>query len=196
MMNPKSLLLAVVVASVFAMPTASLAVGPPAGVGATSNPGTSHIPSGTPSASNNPGSANVPAGTPTPSNHPDGSNHPSGSDNPGSSNAPATPGPNASLPAKAKAYGKYCQNESKTHVAGQHGTLFSKCVTDMAKAANDPASNPTSNCQGESKKHVAGQHGTAFSKCVSDAAKLHSDEQAAGGTTGTSTTGSTSTPTS
>ena len=32
------------------------------------------------------------------------------------------PPPNAPLPAKAKAYGRYCQNQSKKHVAGQKGT--------------------------------------------------------------------------
>jgi hypothetical protein len=32
------------------------------------------------------------------------------------------PGPGASLPAKAKAYGRYCQTQSKKHVAGQKGT--------------------------------------------------------------------------
>ena len=35
---------------------------------------------------------------------------------------------------KAKAYGKYCQGQSKKHVAGQKGTDFSRCVTAMAKA--------------------------------------------------------------
>jgi hypothetical protein len=84
----------------------------------------------------------------------------------------STPGPNASMPAKAKAYGKRCQGESKQHVAGQPGTPFSKCVTDMAKVANGSVKNPTTACKNESKKHVAGQHGTPFSQCVSGAAKL------------------------
>jgi hypothetical protein len=86
-----------------------------------------------------------------------------------------TPGPNASLPAKAKAYGKYCQGESKKHVAGTPGTPFSKCVTDMAKAAH--GTNPTTACKNESKKHVAGQKGTPYSLCVSGAAKLQNDQQ-------------------
>src|SRR5258705_6133378 len=51
--------------------------------------------------------------------------------------APKTPGPGASLPEKAKAYGNYCQGQSKKHVAGQKGTPFSQCVTAMAKAANN-----------------------------------------------------------
>jgi hypothetical protein len=86
-----------------------------------------------------------------------------------------TPGPNASLPTKAKAYGKYCQGESKQHVAGTPGTPFSKCVTDMAKAAH--GTNPTTACKNESKKHVKGQKRTPYSLCVSGAAKLQNDQQ-------------------
>ena len=43
------------------------------------------------------------------------------------------PGPDSSLPAKAKAYGRYCQGQGKRHVAGQAGTPFSQCVTAMAE---------------------------------------------------------------
>jgi hypothetical protein len=86
-----------------------------------------------------------------------------------------TPGPNASLPTKAKAYGKYCQGESKQHVAGTPGTPFSKCVTDMAKAAH--GTNPTTACKNQSKKHVNGQKRTPYSLCVSGAAKLQNDQQ-------------------
>jgi hypothetical protein len=98
--------------------------------------------------------------------------------NPGMDNAAkhqpssSPPGPNASLPAKAKAYGRYCQNQSKTHVAGQKGTPFSQCVTAMAKLATDKASSPTSACSAMSKKHVAGERGTPFSRCVVAGAKL------------------------
>jgi hypothetical protein len=98
---------------------------------------------------------------------------------PGSQSAahkPATPGPKASLPAKAKAYGKYCQGESKKRVPGEHGTPFSKCVTAMAKLASGNVDRPRAACKGESKKHVAGQRGTPFSQCVSAAAKLKADE--------------------
>jgi hypothetical protein len=106
-------------------------------------------------------------------------------DNQGTANAPdqatshfpaATPGPNASLPAKAKAYGFYCQNESKKHVEGQHGTPFSQCVTAMAKLANGSSDNPRAACATESRKHVEGQHGTPFSQCVSAGAKLQHDQ--------------------
>jgi hypothetical protein len=82
------------------------------------------------------------------------------------------PGPNASLPAKAKAYGRYCQNQSKTHVAGQSGTPFSLCVTAMAKLASGQTSSPRAACALLSKKHVAGEIGTPFSRCVAAGAKL------------------------
>lgn len=73
---------------------------------------------------------------------------------------------------QAKAYGKFCQGESKQHIAGTRGTPFSKCVTDMAKLANGSSTNPTKACQNESKRHVAGQRGTPYSVCVSGAKKL------------------------
>jgi hypothetical protein len=101
--------------------------------------------------------------------------------NPGKSNQgnDSTPGPKAGLPAKAKAYGKYCQGESKKHVDGQKGTPFSQCVTGMAKLANGNTDNPAKACKGESKKHVEGQKGTPYSQCVSAAAKLQHDQDQA-----------------
>jgi hypothetical protein len=117
-----------------------------------SNHGTSHIPS-------NQGTSHAPSGTLD------------GSDNPGTSHRPDTVGPDASLPAKAKAYGKKCQNESKKHVAGQKGSPFSQCVTAMAKLTSGQTNNPRTACKTESKKHVAGTPGTPFSRCVSDGAK-------------------------
>jgi len=90
--------------------------------------------------------------------------------------AKAAPGPKASMPAKAKAYGVFCRGESKKHVAGQHGTPFSQCVTAMAKLAKGESKSPAKACAKESKKHVAGQKGTPFTQCVSAAAKLHSGE--------------------
>jgi hypothetical protein len=98
--------------------------------------------------------------------------------NQGTENKPSTPSPTASLPAKAKAYGKFCQGQSKTHVAGTPGTPFSKCVTDIAKLATGSAKSPRAACKGESKKHVAGHHGTPFSLCVTGAAKLLKSEHA------------------
>jgi hypothetical protein len=91
---------------------------------------------------------------------------------------PATPGPQASLPAKAKAYGWYCREESRKHVAGEPGTPFSKCVTGMAKLANDEdeSVSPGQACKEESRKHVAGQKGTPFSQCVVAAAQLEKDQ--------------------
>src|SRR6476659_7462377 len=42
-------------------------------------------------------------------------------------------------PAKTKAYGHYCQGQSKKHVKGTKGTPFSQCVTAMAKVAHSQA---------------------------------------------------------
>jgi hypothetical protein len=78
----------------------------------------------------------------------------------------------AGQPSKAKAYGKFCQGESRQHVAGTPGTPFSKCVTDMAKLANGSSKKPAEACRNESKKHIVGQRGTPYSVCVSGAKKL------------------------
>lgn len=82
------------------------------------------------------------------------------------------PGPDASLPAKAKAYGSHCQDQSKRHVAGQTGTPFSQCVTAMARLAHGVSTAPRTACATMSKAHVAGEQGTPFSRCVASAAKL------------------------
>lgn len=86
-----------------------------------------------------------------------------------------TPGGQA-VPANAKAYGVYCQNQSKTHVAGQKGTPFSQCVTAMAKLAKGSTDSPKVACAAISKKHVAGQKGTPYSNCVAAGAKLLKDK--------------------
>ncbi len=83
-----------------------------------------------------------------------------------------TPGPKASLPEKAKAYGVYCRGFSKKHVQGQKGTPFSNCVTAMAKAATVSSTTAKSACKGFPKTHVKGQTGTEFSRCVVAAAKV------------------------
>jgi hypothetical protein len=97
------------------------------------------------------------------------SNHPTQSS---SGTTGSQPGPSASLPAKAKAYGRYCQAESKTHVAGTPGTPFSTCVTDMAKLAKGKAANPHKVCLNESKTHVAHTKGTPYSQCVAGGERL------------------------
>jgi hypothetical protein len=92
---------------------------------------------------------------------------------------PETPGPGASLPEKAKAYGVYCRGESKKHVKGVKGTPFSECVTAMAKAAANKRISTSKACKGLSKEHVKGEKGTAFSRCVVAAAKLRKDQKEA-----------------
>jgi hypothetical protein len=159
--------LAILTASMALGAAPALALGPPSGTPIPTNTGTSHMPT-TPGSQGRQGTANQPSDPGSQGT----ANQPSDPGSQGTSNKPSTPGPGASLPAKAKAYGKYCQTESKTHVAGTPGTPFSKCVTDMAKLANGSTKNPHTACKGESKKHVAGTPGTPFSQCVSGGAKL------------------------
>lgn len=82
-----------------------------------------------------------------------------------------TPGPNASLPELAKAYGAKCKSFSKKHEQGVKGTPFSACVKAMAIAASTKKTAKAA-CKGLSKEHVAGQKGTEFSRCVVAAAKV------------------------
>jgi hypothetical protein len=135
-------------------PPATVTTGPPAGV--TTGP-PSGVTTGQPSSvpPSNQGTAHKPT-------------------NPGSQGTQTSnqPGASASLPAKAKAYGRYCKSESKQHVAGEKGTPFSQCVTAMAKLATGNATSPQTACRAESKQHTTGQRGTPFSLCVSGAAKL------------------------
>lgn len=90
---------------------------------------------------------------------------------------PETPGPGAGLPEKAKAYGVHCQGERKKHVKGEKGTPFSRCVTAMAKAANNERLTARKACKGLSKKHLKGEKGTPFSRCVVAAAKLKKEQE-------------------
>ena len=113
-----------------------------------------------------------PAGSPS-GDHSSAGTHPAVTTTP---TAETPPGPSASAAAKAKAYGKKCQDQSKKHVAGQKGTPFSQCVTALAKVATGKA-NPTTACKTLSKKHVAGQKGTPYSRCVVAAAKLQKEQQ-------------------
>jgi hypothetical protein len=129
-------------------------------------------PAGTPDQDNNPGAVHQPDITP-PSN--DGTVHKPDSTPPssdGTGHKPATPGPKAGLPAKAKAYGRRCKDQSKKHEEGEKGTPFSRCVTAMAKLANGKTSSPRKACKDLSKKREEDDKGTPFSLCVSQGAKL------------------------
>ena len=84
---------------------------------------------------------------------------------PGASMAAATSPGHAKPPTAQRAFGKYCQGESKT-VKAKRGTEFSDCVRDMAKLAHHKTNDPRAACKDESKSHVKGEKGTAFSRCV------------------------------
>jgi hypothetical protein len=77
-----------------------------------------------------------------------------------------TPADQPSPPDHAQAYGVRCKGESKEHVEGEKGTAFSRCVKNLAQAAEHKNMAPGRVCKGESKKHVKGEKGTAFSRCV------------------------------
>ena len=102
---------------------------------------------------------------------------------PSADHRPATPGPRASLPAKAKAYGRYCKTESRKRADAEPGTKgspFSQCVTAMAKLANGRTDNPREACKLLSKKRSdaePGTKGTPFSQCVSGGARLLRDQE-------------------
>jgi hypothetical protein len=118
--------------------------------------------------------ATVVANPPTGQGH--GNGHGNGPEYNPAPEKPETPGPGASQPEKAKAYGVYCKGQSKKHVASEKGTPFSQCVTAMAKAANNAKLPPGKACKGMSRKRVKGQKGTPFSQCVNGVAKLRKDQ--------------------
>jgi hypothetical protein len=109
----------------------------------------------------------------------------------------AAPTTTHAKPTGAKAYGTYCKNQSKKHVAGQKGTPFSQCVTAMAKLDKGAATTAKAACKPLSKKHVAGVKGTPYSRCIVAAAQLLKDKKAAdvATTTPAPTTTPTTTPT-
>jgi hypothetical protein len=121
--------------------------------------------------------AAVPAFAVPPTDNPGAGHRPSETPpaNQGTEHKPATPGPKADLPAKAKAYGRHCQDQSKKRseaAEGTKGTPFSQCVTAMAKLAKGTTDSPRQACKDLSKKHTKGEKGTPFSRCVVAGAKL------------------------
>jgi hypothetical protein len=129
------------------------------------------------------------AATPALAADPPGDN-PNRTDNPGAQhrsngagneNKPATPGPRAGLPAKAKAYGRYCQGQSRKRskaAEGTKGTPFSQCVTAMAKLAKDKTDSPRKACRALSRKRAQGEKRSPFSSCVRQGAKLLREQRA------------------
>lgn len=93
---------------------------------------------------------------------------------------PPVVGPEASPPAQAKAYGHYCQGESKKHVPGIAGTPFSACVTAHAKAALHKQMSPGRACKATTGRHlVKGEVGTPHSRCVAGVVKQRREEREA-----------------
>jgi hypothetical protein len=91
---------------------------------------------------------------------------------------PTSPGGGAAKgpPGNAKAYGRYCKDQSRKHVEGEKGTPFSQCVTAMAKLAHGVTDSPRKACKALSRKHSRGEKGTPFSRCVAAGARLLADQ--------------------
>ena len=108
----------------------------------------------------------------------DTSGKPSTSGNSGAHGSPGTalPGPGATLATKARAYGHYCQNQSKEHVSGQKGpTPFSQCLTAMANLATGQTKDAWAACTPLSRKHLPGQAASPFTRCVVAGTRLLDD---------------------
>jgi len=118
---------------------------------------------------------------------------------PGTSLKPTNPGPKASLPALAKAYGFRCQGtDKKKDEPGDTGkTPFAICVTDMAKLAVGSVDTPRQACSNLTKKHAKGQKRSPYAVCVSGGQDLLQDlqDQSQQGTSTTTTTTTTATTT-
>jgi hypothetical protein len=115
---------------------------------------------------------------------------------PGNGNAPTEPGngqkptegtngqgngPSYSpeSPPTTKAFGYYCQGESKKHVPGTPGTPFSACVKAHETAAAHPAMSPGRACKALPGKHVKGEKGTPHSRCVAKVIEQRKEEREA-----------------
>lgn len=88
-------------------------------------------------------------------------------------------GPQAPANEQAKAYGRFCQDQSKRKAEGERKTPFAQCVTAMAKLAHGDAEQPKTACKDLSRKHVEGEKGTPFSRCVAAAKRLNRTKTAA-----------------
>ncbi|HSD81994.1 MAG TPA: hypothetical protein VLB47_15095 [Solirubrobacteraceae bacterium] len=140
---------------------------------APTTPGSANRPATAPPS--NDGTARMPSSTPqqAPASVPQDDRGQAGTaGEQGTSHKPATPGPRAGMPAKAKAYGRSCQGQSKERVAGEHGSAFSRCVTAMAKVASGQSDSPRTACKDLSRRRADGERRSAFSRCVAAAAKL------------------------
>ena len=172
----------VLVSAAFASP--ALADKPPKDRGHSGNsgqsengaPGKSGGSSGNSGDAGNPGKPSSPGNSGNPGK-PSSPGNSGNSGNPGKPSSPVNsaahraptrqrPAPDATPAAKAKAYGRWCQNQSKQYVAGQAGTQFRLCLTAMAKLATAVTNAPWTACRLLSRKHISGQTGSPFSRCV------------------------------
>jgi opacity protein-like surface antigen len=83
----------------------------------------------------------------------------------------------AAPPSNAKAYGKFCQGQSKKKSEGQKKSDFAMCVNAMAHAAKDDSMSAREACKAMSKKHVEGSKGTPYSRCRVGVAQMRKDQE-------------------
>ena len=81
---------------------------------------------------------------------------------------------------KAKAYGKFCQDQSKKKAEGQKKSDFAMCVNAMAHAAHEDSLTARQACKALSKKHTKGEKGTPFSRCRVGVAQMRDDQEESG----------------
>lgn len=83
-------------------------------------------------------------------------------------------------PPSTKAFGYYCQEESKKHIAGTPGTPFSTCVKAHKLAAAHPNMSPGRACKATTGKHIVkGEKGTPHSRCVATVIEQRKEEREA-----------------
>jgi hypothetical protein len=90
--------------------------------------------------------------------------------------AAASAAPPVNKESKAKAYGKFCQDQSKKKAEGQQKSDFAKCVNAMAKAAHEDSMTARQACKALSKKHTKGEKGTPFSRCRVGVAQMRKEQ--------------------
>jgi len=144
--------------------------GNPGEPGKPSSPDTSHNPPGKPDAPGKPGSTGAPE-KPTSRVKPGNSSRHKKQSGQGNSatHRPMPrkqPGPGATAAVKAKAYGRWCQNQRESSVAGPRGAQFRLCLTAMAELATGVTSSPWTACRLLSRKPVHGRTLSPFGRCV------------------------------
>jgi hypothetical protein len=144
--------------------------------GKPSSPGKPGNSPGQPSVPGKPGSSSEP-GKPSSPGKPGSSSHHKKPSSPGNSAAhpPSTrkhPGPGTTAAVKAKAYGRWCQNQGNNYVTGRRGTQFRLCLTAMAELATGVTNSPWTACRLLSRKRIHDRTISPYGRCVAAGARF------------------------